>query len=488
MSIPKIRYTSKDYQTILDNIIEIIPQLTPDWTDFNESDLGMVIVELFCGVADMLGYYIDHHANENFLPTALLRQSIIDLVQLIDYQLSRPASAYTTLRFYVDSPAGSPITIPAWLNCKLQSGTYFVTTAEGIINTGETECFIGAYEGLIKEVSIGVNGNALQEYALPDKNISKNMFTVFVNGVEWVEDEGQALDPSNYNVYKVLVDWEGNAKIQFSTRRGNVPNVGDSVVVKYLQTLGKNGNLTGTGQDLTIYTLVGGLENVRVKNYTPAIGGADAESTEAARELAPMSIRALHRAVTAEDYEYFARRFGGVVKARAVQGVPSWKNVSLYVAPTNGDALTSGVANNIIDYFENKKDPTVSLQVYGHTFVDVILTVDVNIKKNASRSNTRAAIIQAIDNYFSFENQDFGGRASEYNPEDKGVFISDLYKIITAIPDVGKTEITELKKKISSSPDAYSESALSLTFGDFEIPRLETNGLTLNISGGVDSV
>lgn len=488
MSIPKIRYTSKDYQTIVDNIVELIPQLSPNWTDFNEGDLGMVIIELFGGVADMLAYYLDHHANESFLSTAILRQSVIDLVQLIDYQLARPSSAFATLRVYFDEAVSENKIIPAGTVCVTSSGLYFTTSEQGVVAVGETECYVGAYQGvpIIKAFTSG--GASLQTYSLPEINISQHLFSVSVNGVEWYEDTGEALDPSNYNVYKVLVDWQGNVVVQFSSRRGNVPATGDSIQIRYLVTDGANGNISNAGISLVFNPVPISLESARIEMYSTAIGGAAAESTEAARELAPMSIRALHRAVTAEDYEYFARRFGGIVKARAVQGVPSWKNVSLYVAPTNGDVLTSGVANNIIDYFENKKDPTVSLQVYGHTFVDVILTVDVNIKKNASRSSTRAAIVQAIDNYFSFSNQDFGGKASEFNPEDKGVFISDLYKIITAIPDVGKTEITNLKKKISSSPDVYTESALSLTFGDFEIPRLETNGLTLNISGGVDSV
>ncbi|HRT96263.1 MAG TPA: baseplate J protein, partial [Planctomycetota bacterium] len=60
--MPKLRvnYTNKDYEAIRQELVQRIPTITDRWTDFNESDLGMVLLELFCGLGDMLLFYLDN--------------------------------------------------------------------------------------------------------------------------------------------------------------------------------------------------------------------------------------------------------------------------------------------------------------------------------------------------------------------------------------------------------------------------------------------
>jgi len=54
-------------------LIARVPQLTDRWTDFNASDLGVVLLELFCGVGDMLAYYLDAQAAEAFKQLSRLK-------------------------------------------------------------------------------------------------------------------------------------------------------------------------------------------------------------------------------------------------------------------------------------------------------------------------------------------------------------------------------------------------------------------------------
>lgn len=92
-----LNYSNKDYESLRRELIARVPQLTDRWTDFNASDLGVVLLELFCGVGDMLAYYLDAQAAEAFLPTARQRQNIINLCKLIHYRLDTPVAATTTL-------------------------------------------------------------------------------------------------------------------------------------------------------------------------------------------------------------------------------------------------------------------------------------------------------------------------------------------------------------------------------------------------------
>ncbi|SMG63179.1 [weak similarity to] baseplate J family protein, partial [methanotrophic bacterial endosymbiont of Bathymodiolus sp.] len=59
MGRASIEYINKDYESIRQELLAKVPQLTDRWTDFNHSDLGVVLLELFCGVGDMLSYYLD---------------------------------------------------------------------------------------------------------------------------------------------------------------------------------------------------------------------------------------------------------------------------------------------------------------------------------------------------------------------------------------------------------------------------------------------
>ncbi len=69
MGRASVAYTNKDYESLRRELLARVPQLTDRWTDFNASDLGVVLLELFCGVGDMLTYYLDAQAAEAFLQT-----------------------------------------------------------------------------------------------------------------------------------------------------------------------------------------------------------------------------------------------------------------------------------------------------------------------------------------------------------------------------------------------------------------------------------
>ena len=84
---PVIDYLTKDYEGFKQAMLGQIPVLLPNWTDRSESDFGVVLIELFAYVADILSYYQDRVANEAFLATATQRRSVTELLRLIDYQI-----------------------------------------------------------------------------------------------------------------------------------------------------------------------------------------------------------------------------------------------------------------------------------------------------------------------------------------------------------------------------------------------------------------
>ena len=66
---PVIDYLTKDYEGFRQAMLDQIPLRLPQWTDRSESDFGVVLIELFAYVADILSYYQDRVANEAYLAT-----------------------------------------------------------------------------------------------------------------------------------------------------------------------------------------------------------------------------------------------------------------------------------------------------------------------------------------------------------------------------------------------------------------------------------
>lgn len=82
-----LKYTSKDYNSILNDLKEAIPSLTDLWTNTNDGDPGIVLVKLMSALGDMLSYNLDKQALEYYSPTVTQRKNAAKLFNLIGYKM-----------------------------------------------------------------------------------------------------------------------------------------------------------------------------------------------------------------------------------------------------------------------------------------------------------------------------------------------------------------------------------------------------------------
>lgn len=103
MTTSPIRYTSRTFTTIL-NDINSDPYLVdkPEW-----------FKRIWAGVGDMLSMIENATANQAFLRTAFTRQAVIDLCELIDYDLTPRVESSGILLFYLKGTAVFPVTVVA---------------------------------------------------------------------------------------------------------------------------------------------------------------------------------------------------------------------------------------------------------------------------------------------------------------------------------------------------------------------------------------
>lgn len=449
MAHASIAYSNKDYESIRRELLAKIPQLTDRWTDFNHSDLGVVLLELFCGIGDMLAYYLDMQAAEAFLPTARQRQNVIDLCKLIGYRLDTPVAATTTLRFNLSAPLGTDLIVPAGTICRalLDDGQAdFETVEDGLIPRGVLTVSVPARQGVRRTETFTATGQPFQCFRLTGESIAQGSISVNIADETWSEVghfQDSTADSTHFITDNDALD---TATVIFSDgQNGAVPPQGAAIVVSYLTTLCEKGNLA-PGRITQILTPVyseGAQVPLFVTNPVPATGGASRETIEHARRQASAELRTLWRAVTLEDYKVLAEGFPGVAKAQVMdtndcQNI-RYYNVHLAIAPDGGGLPSALLKRNLADFLERRKVITVEVNLFDPIYRPIDIDAEVYAWPGEALENVRSRIEYQLSEFFAFDRVGFG----------QTVHQSDLVALIDGVRGVSHLNLYAPRQDIS---------------------------------------
>ena len=101
-----VTYLGREFSSIRNNVIEFAKSYFPKtYNDFNESDPGMMFIEMAAYVGDILNFYIDNQYRETLLHAAEEKKNIFKIAQSFGYKpkLSTPATA--ECNFSIEVPA-----------------------------------------------------------------------------------------------------------------------------------------------------------------------------------------------------------------------------------------------------------------------------------------------------------------------------------------------------------------------------------------------
>lgn len=73
----------------------------PRFETFLESSIAQTIIEIFTGSTDLINYYLERRAEENYLDTAKLKSSVILLAKQLGYVITRPIPARSALNMRI---------------------------------------------------------------------------------------------------------------------------------------------------------------------------------------------------------------------------------------------------------------------------------------------------------------------------------------------------------------------------------------------------
>ena len=103
-----IKYTSREFDTIKNDLIEHAKRYYPDtFRDFNEASFGALMLDTVAYVGDILSFYLDYQVNESFLDSAIEYDNIIRLARQMGYKFQSNPSSYGSVAIYVIVPAST---------------------------------------------------------------------------------------------------------------------------------------------------------------------------------------------------------------------------------------------------------------------------------------------------------------------------------------------------------------------------------------------
>ena len=94
-----VRYTSRDYESILQDFKDMVPQLTSLWKPESAADPGYVLGTYLASIGDMLSVNQDWAINEMYAPTVTQRKNAEKIFGLIGYELGWYTAARTEVTF-----------------------------------------------------------------------------------------------------------------------------------------------------------------------------------------------------------------------------------------------------------------------------------------------------------------------------------------------------------------------------------------------------
>lgn len=251
-TVPIIDYTSRDYQSLVSDMVASIPTFFPNWTNTNASNLGVALLELWAYEGDILNYYIDRVAAEAFLPTAQQPQSIYNIAQLLDYTPYSAQAASVSLQFTIVDPSPTAVVIPAATQVQTATGIIFETTTSLTIWGDNTTPTTQTQTG---------NGTASQIMTITGSWAgTAATMTVTVNGTTYTNATGNVFSGSGSGNYYVI---NGN-EIVFGTgsNGGTAPPSNSTIQAVYYPYLGSEYSASVNAQQgITVSGEVEGTSN-----------------------------------------------------------------------------------------------------------------------------------------------------------------------------------------------------------------------------------
>ena len=477
--LKRFQYIGKDHDSIVNDCVARIKEAYPEkWNDFYEDSAGMMLVEIFAYVVDLLLFYLERQANETYLPTATERQNLLNMCKLVGYKVSNARPAEVELLFFIREAIDSDVLIPKGTLVESAGGVVFETRAEMRIFAGSLSVTIAAVEGETFSERIGISdGSRNQEFYLPRATVVE-VRSIQVDGIEWKAVDSVADQMGDASVYMVDMDAFGRAIIMFGDGiNGRIPESDTEIVAEYRVGGGIVGNVasdTITTVRQIIYDERSDRVQIAVTNPEPASGGTDPESISRIRLWAPRYFETQGRCVTQQDYETTAMTFqdadaGAIAKAKAIvrerSGEANIIRIYVLAYSDNRDHLalaSQPLKDALLSYIDTKKMFTDWIEIEDGSWRFINFKGTLRLVPGLQHEVILGRVKDALRGLLDVDLQEMGGILR----------ISDVYATIDGTEGVQHVELDEPLKSVQ----AQQNEVLLLGDVEFEVDEGVNDG------------
>jgi predicted phage baseplate assembly protein len=150
------------YDSIVDDLVRRIPVYAPEWTDHNDSDPGIALIQLFAHLAEQVGYRL------NRVPEL----AHVELLKLLGMRLEPATAATARLALLLDDPTKATArTAPAGTPAKADAGDpppVFTTDSDHEVTPADVAAVLTSQGPQLHDVLVAPDGTHLEPDELPD--------------------------------------------------------------------------------------------------------------------------------------------------------------------------------------------------------------------------------------------------------------------------------------------------------------------------------
>lgn len=386
--------------------------------DFEGSNIN-ILLDLLSYNSYKNAFYLNMLLSESFLDSAQLRNSILSHAKELNYlpHSARSSKAKVRIEFEATGESapyiiqkGSPLTTLV----KNESYTFTIpeTITVSSANTTysfETDIFEGTY---IQDTYTYRQGIENQRFKLTNRNIDTESLTVSV-----FEDGNEVSDA--YKLSTSLLDLDETSKVFFlqptetgyfevlfgDNNLGRRPKINSTIVMEYRTS---SGELPNGAREFSVDFDPTGSDEL---NFTPEVNtlensrdGAEEESIESIRYMAPRHFQTQERAITASDYSIALKgQFPEINAVHAYGGEdlspPQFGKVFIAVDITNVDGFPESKKIEYRNFIDRRSPfgirPVFVDPEFSYLSVRSKVRYDVNVT-SASRETLKSIIKNAI--------------------------------------------------------------------------------------------
>ena len=472
----KLNISQLDFDEIKGNLKRFLSNQN-QFKDYDFEGSGMaVLMDLLAYNTHYLAYNANVAANEMFIDTADMRNSIVSLAKALGYTPNSATAPYADINVVINDATGSTLVMSA--------GTQFTTTVNGLsynfvtigsntispIDNVYTFSNLKIYEGTYVTYQYTYDSTDVdQRFLIQSASADVTTLTVQVQNSStdtvintYTKATSITELDSTSKVYFLQEAEDGKFEVYFGDGvTGKALTHGNIIILKYVVT---NKTAANGASSFSLSGNIGGFSNVTLTVNSNAANGAEPETNQSIKFNAPKSYAAQDRAVTVEDYKAKVKELYANTQSISAWGgedaeTPFYGRVYISINPKSGSTLTQTTKNSIIDSLKRYSVASVTPVIVDPETTNIILTSTVKYDKTATSKTADTLKSETIEDLTAYN-------SNTLQSFDSMLRHSKLIEIIDDVDTSILSNITTLKIRKSFTPTIGSSTNYTVSFSN----------------------